>query len=322
MNACLVFVKAILLSGLLFSHCLFAGTVTFPKNFSVIPDMSFPSSISAARNVPVGTVLQTVSQNVGIGASGVTCNVRKDIAVDGTPVPGNASTFQTNVPGIGVRFYVTGYWSGSWAQAPDVETLSPYTGASAHYTRADLVVTGPVESGSLTNLPKMIVTFSGDCISTVSGTQNLTSDSVITGGTCSVLTSSIDVPLPKAFANSLSTTGSTAGASPLTIGLDCSKGVKVNLTISDASDLSNRTTTLGLAQGSSASGVGVQLVNGSAPVAFGPDSAAAGTANQWFAGTATGGQMQIPLIARYVRTTGPLVPGTVKAIATFTMSYQ
>jgi type 1 fimbria pilin len=307
----------------LFSAYGFAGTVTFPNNFSTIPDLSFAASFAVPRNAPVGTVLQSASQAVGLAANGVTCNVRKDIVVSGTPVPGDASTFQTNVPRIGVRLYVTGYWNSSWAQAPEVETLSPTSdGAKGHYTRADLVVTGPVGSGSLANLPVMTVTFTGDWISTVSGTQRRIAGSVITGGTCNVVTPAVEMALPKEFVGDLSAAGSTAGAAPLSIGLDCAKGVKVYLTISDASNVANRSTRLGLAPGSSASGVGVQILNGSTPVAYGPDSAVAGTTNQWFAGSASGGQMQVPLTARYVRTTGPLIPGTVRATATFTVSYQ
>jgi type 1 fimbria pilin len=298
-----------------------AGSVKYPNDFATLPVMSFAGSIAVARNAPIGTVLQSVSQGVGIYAD-VTCTVRKVISVDGIPVPETPSTFQTNVPGIGVVFYETASWNGSWTKAPTVESLPATSGGKAHYTRADLVITGPVASGSLTVLPTMTTTFSGDCMSTVSGTQRLSSGTLITSSTCSVITSSIDVVLPKVFAVSLATAGSTTGASPLSIGLDCAKNVKIYLTISDASDFSNRTTTLSLAQGSSASGVGVQLVNGSTPVSYGPDSATAGTINQWFAATGTGGTIQIPLTARYVRTSGPLVPGTVKALATFTMSYQ
>ncbi|WP_159907757.1 hypothetical protein [Caballeronia humi] len=47
-----------------------------------------------------------------------------------------------------------------------------------------------------------------------------------------------------------------------------------------------------------------------AKVFFGTDSAAPGASDQWL----------VPLTARYVRTTGTLASGSVKALATFTMS--
>jgi type 1 fimbria pilin len=300
-----------------------AATVNFPSNGSgVLPNLSFPASIASARNASVGMVLQSASQAVGINASGLTCNVQKAMTVNGTPVPGDPSTFQTNVPGIGVRFYITSNWNNSWVQVPVTQSLPPNNGEFAHYTRADLVVTGPVGSGTLTALPSMTVTISGDCLTTSSTTQYLNAGSVIVSSTCSVTTPSVDVSLPKAFSPDLSADGATTGAAPFTLGVNCAAGVTVNVTLTDASDPSNRSTTLSLAPGSSASGVGLQILNGATVIAYGPDSATAGNVNQWSAGTAPGGPMQIPLTARYVRTTGRLVPGSVKGTATFTMSYQ
>jgi type 1 fimbria pilin len=207
-------------------------------------------------------------------------------------------------------------------QAPATQTLSATNGAYAHYTRADLVVTGPVGSGTLTDLPSMTVTFSGSCLSTTTTTQYLTAGSSISSNTCSVTTPTLDFALPKALSKNLTTAGSTTGDTTLPLGLNCAAGVKINVTITDSTTPSNRSTTLSLAAGSSASGVGLQILNGSTPVSFGPDSSAAGTPNQWSAGTATGGPVQIALTARYVRTSGSLVPGSVKGTATFTMSYQ
>ncbi|WP_152038137.1 fimbrial protein [Paraburkholderia hospita] len=300
-----------------------AGTISLPSNGSgVLSNLSFGTSYVSSRDTPVGTVLQSTSAAVGISASGMTCNATKTVSVNGTAVPGDPSTFQTNVPGIGVRFYITSMWANSWVQAPAIQTLSANNGGFAHYTRADLVVTGPVSAGTITTLPSMTVTFTGDCITTASTTQYLTVGSVITGRTCSVTTSSADVTLPKAFSSSLAVNGATTGEMPFALRVDCPAGVKVNVTLTDATNPSNRSTTLSLAQGSSASGVGLQILNGSTLVAYGPDSATAGNVNQWSAGTATGGLMQIPLSTRYVRTTGTLIPGSVKGLATFTMSYQ
>ena len=321
--------RAVLVMGsgalLMFAMCTqsMAATINFPANGSgVLSNLSFGTSFVSGRDAPVGTVLQTASASVGLNASGLTCNVQKAVTVNGNAVPGDPSTFQTNVPGIGVRFYITSGWSSSWVQAPVTQTLSANNGGFAHYTRADLVVTGPVGNGTVTTLPSMTVTFSGDCLTTASTTQYLNAGSVIASRTCSVGTSSVDVSLPKAFSSDLSANGATTGATSFALGVSCAAGVKVNLTVTDASNPSNRSTTLSLAAGSSASGVGLQMLNGTTLIAYGPDSAVAGNTNQWSAGTAAGGDMQIPLSARYVRTTGTLVPGSVKGLATFTMSYQ
>lgn len=300
-----------------------ADYVTFPVDGSgVLPNLSFAASLSTPRDNSVGNQLQSVALNPGLRAS-TTCSVQKNATVNGTPVPGDPMTFQTSVPGIGVRFYVTDQWSGVFRQAPFSETLPSTTSTTGHYTQANLVVTGPVGSGTLTTLPSMTVTFSGSCIPTTTVTQYLTPGTVITANTCTVTTTSIAVTLPQARASAMPTIGSTTGATPFSIGLsNCSAGLNVKLTMTDASNVSNTSTTLGLASGSTAAGVGLQILHGATPVAYGPDSGKAGNTNQWSAGVATGGSMTIPLTVQYVRTSSSLTPGTVSGIATFTMSYQ
>ena len=95
------------------------------------------------------------------------------------------------------------------------------------------------------------------------------------------------------------------------------------MTLTDATTPSNTTNTLTLASDSVATGVGFQLLYNGNPVSFGPDSAAAGNLNQFsvMASPATGGPVNIPFTARFIRT-GTVTPGLATANATFTMSYQ
>jgi type 1 fimbria pilin len=73
----------------------------------------------------------------------------------------------------------------------------------------------------------------------------------------------------------------------------------------------------------------LRILNSAGPVAFGPDSAAAGTTHQWFLG-ASSSVNGVPLTVQYYRDdTNPagtaaatLSAGSVHALATFTMSYQ
>ncbi|MGQ7933293.1 fimbrial protein [Paraburkholderia sp. D1E] len=290
-------------------------------------NLSFNASFSPSRDLPINSVLQSASAN-GQSSYTVSCATTKTVTVAGTPVPGMADTYQTNVPGIGVHFYITQGWSGSnYISVPSSETLNPATSSSpqAFYTRADLVVTGPIGSGTLTDLPSMTVLFSADCVTQGANApqvQALNPGAAITARSCSVTTPAVDVTLPKAFAKDLSTAGATTGATAFNLGVNCPQGANVKVTLTDASDASNQSTTLGLAPGSSAAGIGLQIVNGSTPIAYGPDSATAGNTNQWSAGTAPSGPMNIPLTVQYVRTSGTLIPGTAKGTATFTMSYQ
>jgi type 1 fimbria pilin len=107
------------------------------------------------------------------------------------------------------------------------------------------------------------------------------------------------------------------------ISLNCDRGVRVALTLTDVTTPANRSTTLTLTPDSTAKGVGYQISFGGVPVAYGADTAAAGNQNQIFVSS-------MPTIARplsvlmsvsYVRT-GAVVPGSANASVTFNMSYQ
>lgn len=298
-----------------------AGTLTFPTAGSM-PLLSFPASVSIGRDLAVGTNLASVSGNAGIATSGVDCTIQKDVTVDGTLVPGYTNVYESGVPGLGVRFFITSNFSGGWAEAPLSQSFSRPDGRAVHYTKAELVVTGPVSSGVTSNLPSMKINFSGSCFPTVTATQSLTGSTTVSANTCRLLTHALFFPLPNALTSELASEGDSTGDTLVPMGLDCQPGIKVFITMSDAVDPGNRSTDLTLAPGSTAAGVSIEILNGADPIAFGPDSQAAGTLNQWSAGTSAGGLMQVPLSARYVRTAGALVPGSVYAKATFTLSYQ
>ncbi|MDR5818165.1 MULTISPECIES: fimbrial protein [unclassified Caballeronia] len=298
-----------------------AGTLTYPSHG--IQVLNVPASLSVGRDIPVGTTLWQQMNNAGVATNDVTCLVQKDVTVTGTLVPGYTNIYQSGVQGIGVRFYVTSNFLGQLVAVPVSQSFTSPPNSSMEYdVRADYIVTGPIKSGTTLNLPSMQITFSGSCFNTVTATQTLTGNTAVTGNTCSVTTPTLTFQLPRAFSKDLASAGATTGDTVVPLDLNCPAGVKVGITITDAVNPANRSSTLSLAANSSAAGVGVQILNGTTAVSFGPDSAAAGTVNQWIAGTSAGGAMRIPLTARYVRTSSTLVPGSVNGKATFTMSYQ
>ena len=140
------------------------------------------------------------------------------------------------------------------------------------------------------------------------------------------------VTLPTVGQAAFAAEGSSAGRGvAFHIGMNCDANVALHLTMTDAWAPSNYTNTLSLARGSpfpsgdaTARGVSVQVFyNGSStPVSYGPDSSEKGNTNQWKIGqSTTATSYDIPFTASYVRT-GVVTPGTVKAHATFTFSYQ
>ncbi|WDG77615.1 fimbrial protein [Pseudomonas chlororaphis] len=137
--------------------------------------------------------------------------------------------------------------------------------------------------------------------------------------TCSITTPSIPVDLLAVPAHRFST-DKTAGDKPFVIGLTCPDNIRLFATLTDASTPGNTSELLSLAPGSTASGVQLRILRNGIAQAFGPDSPALGNTNQWEVGWSSG-SVQIPLTAQYI-STEEVKPGTVKGVATFTMSYQ
>lgn len=305
-----------------------AGILTVPLYGSNFRPITFNASYTPPRDVTVGTVLQPnqpTGINYGMSVDSVYCPIYKRTTVSGMPVPGMPDTYQTNVPGVGVRFFTTTDWNGTWERAPSSTAYYPpssWYASTAWYTSAALVVTGPVGSGRLTSLPSMTVEFTGSCFRPVTRIQTIAPGTVITPATCMVTTPSISVTLPNVKASDFSGVGAARGDTGLRIGLNCRGGVgaDVHLTLTDATDPGNTTNLLTPAPGSTARGVQLRVLYNGVPVNYGPDSAMTGNLNQWRGGPSSS-VTSVPLTAQYI-STGTVLPGVVKGIATFTMSYQ
>ena len=282
-------------------------------------------SYTPPNDAPAGTILQDrdgVVVNGAMQMQGGPCTLTKIMAVNGALVPGLSKTYKTNVEGIGVRFYTTQGWGGGWELAPvNTRYTAPRNSQSKWLVTAELLVTGPVSGGVLTSLPSLDVQFINGC-----GTPGLTyhvtiaAGSRIVSGSCQVTTPSVAVTLPPVMARELKAVGSARGDTPLRIGLNCTRGANVYVTVTDATNPGNRTDRLTPAAGSMAKGVAMRLLYNGVPVAYGPDSAAGGAVNQWFVGTSDS-LTEVPLTAQYI-STDTVTPGVLKGIATFTMSYQ
>lgn len=139
--------------------------------------------------------------------------------------------------------------------------------------------------------------------------------------TCFISTRSIPVKLRDVTASKLRDAGANGvGDTPFTIGLTCPENIRLYATLTDNSAPSNTSNQLSLASESTASGVRLRILRDGTPLTFGPDSSAPGNTNQWYVGMSSG-SVQIPLTAQYI-SDGEIKPGTVKGVATFTMSYQ
>lgn len=293
--------------------------------------------LNAAYGNTVGSVSNNVILQCRNAASGTISytNMTK-LQPNGALVVGYNDVYQTNISGLGVRYIVT---------VPDcsVENLvitgssgtefnCAWTTGTTYLQRTMTVVTEFVTTGAFTtgsvlsSIPQLQLWYTE---SDVSGTWlqvpplSGSASGTLSGVSCTISNKDLTKQLDDISVLDLNSVGATAAPMLFQLSLNCPTGnTKVAITLTDSSDATNRSDTLKLAGGSTARGVGIQLLKGdSTPILLGPDSADAGNANQWVAGTATGGGFLIPLQARYIRT-GTLTGGTVKAIATYTMSYQ
>jgi type 1 fimbria pilin len=320
--------------------CVLAGAPVMAQSINFAPaTLSFSPGgpYSVARDSAAGS--QVATALTAAAASKITCALIETATVNGTEISAGSGIYQTSVSGIGVSFYVVngsaqtlitstngGYTSG---------TLSAPGNGSLPGIQANMVVTGQVVSGySLSSLPSVTVTFTptGSCSWTTGIANTLAtsaSNSAVVPITCTVTTPSVSVNLPTVSLAALSSVGKTAGDTPFPIGLNCASGANVYITLSDATTPANTSSLLTLAPNSTAQGIKLRVLNGVGPVAFGPDSAAAGTTHQWFLG-ASNTVNGVPLTVQYYRDdTNPLgtasatlSAGSVHAQATFTMSYQ
>jgi type 1 fimbria pilin len=282
---------------------------------------------SSARDKPVGTVLATSSSTISVTGIGGSCLVTA-LFLSGSPASGGI--FTTGTPGIGVKLYFQDGATRTQITSGLQLSLSVNMSAPGTLTTvsADLVVSGPVSSGTLSALPSVNLTFLAvglGCGVLSLSNQTLTvtaAGGTITAITCLVTSSAITVNLPRVSAQSLSSVGKIAGPTRFAIPLNCaSAGANVYVTLTDATTPGNTTALLTLKPASTAGNVRLQILNsGGGAVSYGPDSAVAGNINQWLVGpsSATTG---IPLTVQYYAT-GAATAGTVQAAATFTLSYQ
>lgn len=306
---------------------LWAGTISVPfraevgQTIASVPPITFQMSCRFVNRV-----------NPGTEATNYANFATTQLA------PGFSDVYQTGTAGIGIRYTfdsarcnatrvvmtngqarVGCYFSGPLD--------GPYQNANITVSPT-LVVTGTLPPGTtaLSSIPPVTILFTES-----DQTTSWVKDPLFTGAatgqfvhaTCSVKEPNVYVSLQTANARAFSVgIGSVTPAQPFQLSLECARGAKVSITLTDSVSPDNRTNLLNLTHDSTARGIRIQILNSvGASVFFGADSAAPGNQNQWLIGDSPDGTLQVPMSARYVRTDA-VTPGSVKALATFTMSYQ
>lgn len=297
---------------------VYAGTCT-----TIIPQISTLSvgTITVQRDAPVGTVIfSAAATSTGSYLTGCSNPLMLGFSMryNGATLSryGN-HVYDTNVSGIGIRFSSNNYFenpSNTFSYNAQSSYVVWYGG------RIELVVTGQVSSGALT--PGVIGAV------TLQGNDGIYRDGLttqLTGGTITALACSITTPQLTFIIGDIpaSAFGSVIGTTPaiaqktLNLGLTCSAGTNISVTLSgiqhpDSADTSVIALT-GQGNAGTAKGVGVQLLYNGTPLRMN---------SRLFLKQSPGGQETLPLTTRYYQTLTSVESGSANASATLNLTYQ
>ncbi|MGO4504328.1 fimbrial protein [Dyella sp. 2YAF14] len=289
------------------------------------------AGVTVTTGTPVGTKLGTPG-TIGITftCSGLATSDTATIQVGNLaprdasdPPAGGGISFATNVPGIALVL------TASPVQASDNSCLRCGPGSTPGWEAASMtkaqnsttvtltgqfMKTGAVTAGTVSSIQlAQFWWYIYGSTNSVGPLSTLTLNSAaIAVQACSVNTDStnLTVTLPTVSTQALKTNGAVAGRTPFKINLTCQSGANVSITmIPSTAGVATGT----IANSGTAANVNVQLLDGTFnPVTFNTSKSL---------GAAPNGTLSLPYYAQYYAT-GAVGAGSVKATATFTMTYQ
>lgn len=309
---CLAAFPLLILSSVVKAECIWGTNFQGDKDRT----LSF-GTIIVQRDSPVGTVIASADTGTYSDGNAIfTCTTESWILqgelVGFTTLSqyGN-NVYDTNLPGVGIRIKRSGngtflpfetFPSGNaYLTLPDGGITAELVKTATDAVGAGQLIGGTIGRIKMGNDPQFNVTAS------------LVGANTIIPVACSVNNTVINVSLDDAVIADFKGVGSTAKPKDFNIGLNCDAGTNVKLTLDGNS--AGPAGVLSLNAGEhQASGIGIQVLNGTTPVVLG---------NQLDLGTAgKAGDMQIPLVAQYYQTDASIVAGLTNATATFTMVYN
>lgn len=290
--------------------------MTLPETITINPDLADGKVLA---DISGTLVLQATTETRCPDISGKATN--EYMLSSGAYLGGNI--YDSGIPGVGVRFYFNGV-----AFPLENRFSFPYKDGNSWPGRLQLVKTGTIsQSGSLAGLQGgAYLTSNGNHQWRVFAFKGATN---VDAGrpTCTVATPLVPVPMGPARLREFNGIGTTVGEHGFSIAVDCGGGrpqisTAVYGVLMDQSDPANRSTHLSLSHGSTATGVGLQVLHAGKLLSYGGHVGEPAADARWFAGRTFNGRFEIPLVARYVQTQGVITPGSANAKATFVLSYE
>lgn len=336
------------------TNCTSAGgaltlsPVTLPQNPPVGSLLGTPASTTVTftcSNLPFSQ--PTAPENYSDTATIQAGNLAPADATD-NPNGGNGIIFATSLPGVALQLTASPIQASdrAWTRGgpgstrgfePGVVTAPSsdwqciqqgwfgcskyggiYNGSVSETFTAQLIVTGPVTTGTLSAINLMQFNWYIYGIGPSQGyfaTLMLNSTSVKPAA-CSIVTSNLMVTLPDVFASAFTGTGSVNGEKSFNVQLNCQSGASLAITLTTNNQQANTTNVIAPTAGSGyAANVGVQLFSGNActtPITFGTPISE---------NTTPSGIFSLPFCAHYYQTGSPVTAGKVNATATYTLTY-
>lgn len=317
----------------LYSQQGFAWTCT-PKTSSITINVG---AITAPRTMPNLAPLTPVLIH---GSGGYNCHNPDSGLYAGIKAYGTFTNliihsnkvFTTNLSGVG--FVIGSYtdWIGGSTGSVGGSTGGPdwlfRLGVVADNTvplwswvidaRIQLYKIGNLDSGTLSskvgalivgNRPAPPITWGTEVPIYINGTVNLI--------TCSLNSTSINVPLGDVDASKFTGIATTVGDQTFNLGLSCEKDAKINVSLTGSQNADTADTSVlaltNAGQSGTASGVGVQLLYDATPLKIN---------NKILLKTSGGGQETLPFSARYYQTQTAIGGGLANSSATLNITYQ
>ena len=279
-------------------------------------------TIYVQRDIPVGQKIGTITLPAPFTGSWLGCQGGELISVSmfRDAISGFPHIYNTGIPGVGIKVCYTSNTEYTFDNPPRTGTMGQGFGISVSGARLDqgvtveLYKTGPITSKNID---------SGLYFQKTYGDLEVIRGSIVAGQviqlTCSLNSSTITVPLPDALGSAFTGRGTTKGDTAFTINLNCDAGTRINASLSgtQSAETSNDSILALSGAGTSgvASGIGIQLLYGGAPLKLN---------NNIVLKTSAGGQEFPPgaFTARYFQTKDNVTAGSANATATLNITYQ
>jgi type 1 fimbria pilin len=304
----------LLLLGLVPGQVYAAGcSFSWPSSTGTY-SVSVPTTIVNDPSIPAGSVLYTsmptpIDHQVDFSCSGSN-NHWGLVNNAGTTPTMSENLFPIGTTGVSYRVLQ----NGNYIRPYPYFSLSSGTWYENDAVTIELVKTGPIADGSFIqgSLADFKAGKGGGTI--VDAVINLANRLTFTAPACQVSTSNILVTLPTVTRQAFSGVDSVAGTKPFQIGLTCSSGAVVRITLDTATPVAGKAGVIAPSSGGSG-GVGVQLLDSSGvtPVQFGVAKTIGATPD---------GALSVNYFAQYYQTGSTVSAGQLTATATFTLSYQ